>query len=273
MSSQKTVCSLLFTLLSMLMMSQISILPVDTWRGAECKRTAIRHECPHTCVCPAQSEKSWSCDCSCRWVDCAGGGGPDAEGVESRAVPLLWVATSARSCRNLSKSERHSSEWTQVNARVNRKCWVVVFSQCGKRDAVPSLVTPSLTDGCSSCVPKRNNTTQGQIIIVSLKKTHGRTHVISPRRTTTMCQCHVSQSFSLALSRNESTESYCWSNSFIKCSIFFSLHGDKMHIPPPWPDTSCPGLLQGSPPLLGPRTWHCQEGHNTVLLYNVELSS
>lgn len=106
--SGETVWSLLwFTLLSTL------CLPANTWHGAEWRRTAIHHERPHTCVCPAQSEKRWSCDCSCCRVDCDGSGGPDAEGGELRAVPLLWVATSARSCRNLSKSERHSGECCQ----------------------------------------------------------------------------------------------------------------------------------------------------------------
>lgn len=102
----ETVCSLLFFTFTVYTLC----LPVSTWRGAECKKTAIHHECPHTSVRPTQSEKSWSCDCSCCRVDCGGGGGPDAEGGELRAVPLWWVAASARSCRNLSKSERHSSE-------------------------------------------------------------------------------------------------------------------------------------------------------------------
>lgn len=90
-------------------------LPVKTWRGGECKGTEIRHERPHASVPPAQSEKSWSCDWSCCRVDC--GGGTDAEGGDPCAGPLLWFAASARSCRNLSKSERHSSKCCQHKSK------------------------------------------------------------------------------------------------------------------------------------------------------------
>lgn len=107
-------------------------LSVNTWQGGEWKRTEIRHEHPHTSLCPAQSEKSWSCDWSCCRVDCSGG--TDAEGGEPRAGPLLWFAASARSCRNLSKSKRHSRKFCQHTSKQEAlHCFVfpVLETRCG----------------------------------------------------------------------------------------------------------------------------------------------
>merc|ERR1712098_714327 len=49
-----------------------------------------------------QSEKSWSCDLSCCWVDC--GGGLDVEGGTLRVVWPLWSAAIARFSKNFSNS-------------------------------------------------------------------------------------------------------------------------------------------------------------------------
>lgn len=122
----------LFTVVVVYVTSYTACLPVNTWRSGECKRTEIRHERPHTSVRPAQSEKRWSCDWSWCRVDC--GGGTDAEGGEPQAGPLLWFAASARSCRNLSKSERHSCKCCQHKSKQEvLGCFVfpVLDTRCG----------------------------------------------------------------------------------------------------------------------------------------------